>query len=389
MISRMCLSDLHLGDARSVLSSPKTCREVAWRMALLAGEPGPGGERPECDTLILNGDVWEECVPSGMGDELPPGALFEEAVLEASRAFFGAVLDAVDVRRIVWVPGNHDLCLWHLYSRMLGPGFSSITSYGGHCHDVKDERWRRVFGTLLGREVAAHTTAYPLFVETPWAGGFPHLAFTHGHLLDPLVRGLEPDLVYLALRAIGCRQPRVPADLREVNSAAEIALVTDHFSLALWERYSRRDHAFSNYVLRRLNDSRSCPLQEATSPGQVAAVTQASDPSSPRDGLLAQVPWFLDVLVADPGLPSPVGELRTHNPGPTYEQPSCLVYGHDHQGGSRVVTSSGVPYAAVDAGGWTSEHDGHHPHSHVLVWRAPGQVVPEAYLLHTRLGEGG
>jgi hypothetical protein len=177
----------------------------------------------------------------------------------------------------------------------------------------------------------------------------------------------------------------VPADPREIASAAEIALLTDDFSLALWERYSRRDHAFSSYVLRRLNDSRGCPLQEATFAGQIAAVNQASDPSSPRDGLMAQVPWFLDVLVADPGLPSPVGELRTHNPGATFEKPSCLVYGHDHQGGSRVVTSSGVPYAAVDSGGWTSEHDGHHPHSHVLVWRAPGQVVPESYLLHTRL----
>ena len=58
MISRLCLSDLHLGDARSVLSSPEIADQVVNELATLSG--GAIG------TLILNGDMWEECVPADL-----------------------------------------------------------------------------------------------------------------------------------------------------------------------------------------------------------------------------------------------------------------------------------------------------------------------------------
>jgi len=58
MLARVCLSDLHLGDARSVLSNPEISSQVVSELVKLSG--GTIG------TLILNGDVWEESVPSDM-----------------------------------------------------------------------------------------------------------------------------------------------------------------------------------------------------------------------------------------------------------------------------------------------------------------------------------
>jgi hypothetical protein len=390
MIARMCLSDLHLGDSRSVLSSPSTVESVVRRLASLAG--GPVGGRPEVDTLVLNGDIWEECVPSDMGEVV---GIYQKSVVEASARFFGSLLDAVDVRRVVWIPGNHDLSLWRLYNDLmtsrhggLEAARRSLTSPEGKVVDTPSlNGWDSLFAPLFGgRPIQVFSVAYPTHVATPWAGGFPHIVFTHGHLLDRLVRGHGSDAAYLGLGVLGCSRPRIPVDAREVGSVRDLAERTDPFTVALWQRYSVRDYVYANQIMRRLDDSTSCPLQRWNDE-DVLLATPSSDPSSPRDGLMAEVPWFLDVVVTDPAFPTPVGELRPHNDGPTFTRPSCLVYGHDHLGSQRVVTSSGVPYHVVDSGGWTSEHDGHHPHSHVLVWEDPGQVVPDSYLLRTRLGE--
>ena len=43
-----------------------------------------------------------------------------------------------------------------------------------------------------------------------------------------------------------------------------------------------------------------------------------------------------------------------------------------------------MPFACADSGGWTSEFEGHLPHSHALVWREAGQVVPEPYFFKAR-----
>ena len=101
MLARVCLSDLHLGDARSVLSSPEIAASVVADLVELSG--GAIG------TLILNGDVWEECVPADM-KILQSG--IASSVLRASQGFLGALLQQIHVETVVVVPGNHDLSLW-------------------------------------------------------------------------------------------------------------------------------------------------------------------------------------------------------------------------------------------------------------------------------------
>jgi hypothetical protein len=316
-----------------VLSRPAVVASVTEQLADLT--------EGELDTLILNGDVWEECVPAGISD-LGTGEIFQHSVLEASRRFFGNLFARVDVRRVVWIPGNHDLSLWYRWCRENRR--HPHTSYKGMVTDRS--AW---FEQLLpAKEVPKLTVSYPIFLDDPW-GGWPYRLFTHGHLLDPLVRGLEPDPVYLALRGLDCPRPRVPIDPYEIRSVEEIARLADPFSLALWSRYSKRDYVFQNQILRRL------------------------DPFLVDGGRLVDVPWFLDVVMGDPGLPSPVGTAK----------PSCFVFGHDHLGDQRMVDSAGASFAVFGSGGWTSEFDGHRPCSRVLVWEAPGQIVPEAFEVKT------
>jgi hypothetical protein len=380
----MCLSDLHLGDARSVLSGEKTARSVVERLAHLAGEPGPGGVRPEVDTLVLNGDIWEECVPSGMVDDLR--GYFQPSVLEASSRFFGHLLSTIDVRKIVWIPGNHDLSLWAL---LVGMPSQLATPTRGLILESPIVR------QLLGVDSAV-SVAYPGLLVQPAADDFPYVYFTHGHLLDRMVRGLDSEATYMGLRVLGCPRPRVPIDPSEVSSVVELARLTDPFTLSLWERYSRRDYLYSNKIMRRLDHPTSCPLQvglahvprDGKSLISIVEVDSLNDPSSPRDGLMAEVPFFLDVMTTDPRLPTPVGSLRPQSQSPAFTRKSCLVYGHDHLGSSRTVVAAGVPYVAVDSGGWTSEYEGHKPHSHVLVWREMSQVVPDCHVLLTSLEDG-
>lgn len=400
MIARLCLSDLHLGDARSVLSHGTIADDVVLYIKGLAAGP-EGGDRPKVGTLVLNGDIWEECVPSGMV-KLAPEDIFQPAVLNASIHFFGRLFSALDIGRVVWVPGNHDRSLWQMWCKWTQNHFheddfryqpSAITPYTGVVADMlTEDRWHSLFGYLFDRaKVASFEVSYPAFVAKPYADNFPFILWTHGHLLDPLVRGQEPDVVYLGLRALGCPRPHVPVDARDIDSVRQIAELTDDFTLKLWERYSERDWVYSNKIMRRLDHPHSCPLNQpcpAAGPQTlgVSRVWEGSDPFAASDGQMASVPWFLDVVIADPGLPTPVGNLRPQADSSAFIKPSCICFGHDHLGSQRMISSSGVPFFAADSGGWTSEYDGHRPHSHVLIWRGEGDIIPEIYSLRALLG---
>ena len=236
MIARLCLSDLHLGDPRSVLSNPEVAAEVAAQLAEIS--TGAISE------LVLNGDVWEECVPGNMDDRTDGIAT---SVRHGSQIFFGALFEKIDVGKVVYVPGNHDLSLWRWYSRTSLGAPTTCTHYNGMEIDRKRWPWSVLFGSSWsGRPLIA---SYPIYWDKSVGPDYPLLVFTHGHLLDPLVRGSDPEAEYLALAALGCRRSVLPSDLTRISALAE---VVDDFCSSLWTRYSRRDNTFFNYVMRRI-----------------------------------------------------------------------------------------------------------------------------------------
>jgi hypothetical protein len=372
MIAKLQISDLHLGDPRSTLSYPDVAAAVVADVARLSdGHVG---------TLIVAGDAHEESVPGDM-TKLVDGVA--SSVAEASASFFGELFKQVRVDRVVVVPGNHDLCTWDWYCK--SHKISTVTPYGGV--RVSSTVWP--WGLLYPGAPAELTFAYPLYCDEPESGDYPIHVVTHGHLLDPLVLGWDPAYEYAFLDALGCRRPNVPLDGAGVQSVKDLASRTLDFVLALWKRYSPRNYDYSNYVMRRLTFPQSCPWQTLLSSCDVYRLMPDDDEPPPSQGYLAQVPWLLQVVVMDPELPTPVGSLRQGPPSPAFTTPSCLSFGHDHLGIFTTVNACGVPFAAADSGGWTSEHDGHLPHSHALVWDGPNDVVPHPYFFKARSKDGG
>ena len=371
MIARLCLSDLHLGDDRSTLSSPDVVRGVVSSLR----EISDGA----IDTLILNGDIWEECVPSDMTLELG----LSRSVVRTSQYFFGPLFSQIKVRKVVLVPGNHDLCLWNWYAR--NKGIDKFTPYTGASVCLSDWPWRQLLASFVGDL----SVSYPIYHDLTAGPDFPALVFTHGHLLDPLVRGEDGDAEYAALAALGCSR----SDVSGETTVTGLARAVHDFVLSLWRRYSPRDRTFANYVMRRLLHPQSCEWQNGSARDGAYPLGDDvlhRDQPPAGEGYMGSVSTFLDLLMLDPSLPSPVGSIGGDPSGASFVQkPSCLVFGHDHLGARKTVVSCGVPFYVVDSGGWTSEFEGHLPHCRALVWRKKEDVVPESYFVRARTKGGG
>jgi hypothetical protein len=373
MPNRVCLSDLHLGDSRSLLTIKENAVEIANFIYRIVQS-----DRKEnvLDSLVLNGDIWEECVPHDIGQNT---GVFNTAVFEASQAFFGPLFQAIDVKEVVIIPGNHDLSLWAMVERAGNNAAPLVTSYEGV--QLYGSNAYAVYTSLLNTPNPFYglRLAYPLYCPKPANpdDDFPMLAFTHGHLLDPLVRGLSTEAEYDFLKALGANRPRLPSVLEKVTSIKQVAQNTDEFTLSLWRRYSKRDYIYSNYIMRRMLHPQSCPVRLL--PG-MSPIMYGTDVCSPRDSRMQDVPWFLELALMDPELPTPVGSLRPNIPVAAFTKPSCFVFGHDHLGPAQTIMVYGVPFHVFDSGGWTSEFEGHVPHSHVLYW-SDGDVVPQTYYL--------
>jgi hypothetical protein len=370
MAKMLCLSDLHLGDNKSALNDSTVASKVTTALASFT--------KCSVDVLVLNGDIWEQCIPAGTLEE-NPGDGFVSSVAKTSRGFFEPLFRKIDIGTVVWVPGNHDLSLWKRLSTASELPF--LTSPSGETlayssvSQVK-KFYDVLFGTDSTANIPAFKVAYPSFIAVPDPSNFPYTMFTHGHLLDALVRGEESEAVYLALRALGCGRSTLPTDPENALSLKGLAAATDEFTLSLWKQDSAAGYTYWNMISRRLAHPQSCSLEHQAS----QIVTKKNHPSSPRDGLMPSVQGFLEMVVMDPSLPTPVGSLRSETTAPAFKTSSCLVFGHDHLGTASQVAAYGVPFSVFDSGGWTKEFDGHVPHTHALVWEDDDIVPTYLYL---------
>ena len=364
MIDRLQVSDLHLGDCKSLFASPEFTDHVVDQISTLS--------QGEIRCLIVAGDAHEECVPDDM-TKLADGVAW--SVADASRRFFGALFARVRVREVVVVPGNHDLATWVFYRKT--KGHPATTPYTGQVVPRGDWPW----SVLYPGCPVDPLFAYPLYWDCSRGDGhmengdYPLHVVTHGHLLDPLVIGADSAPTYDFLWSLGCRRPSFSWD-EGLPSIRKLGEATLDFCLNLWKRYSTIDYAYSNYVMRRLNHPESCPFMLS------GDVPMGGDEHPAGQGNASNLPWFLAGVVMDPDLPTPVGSLgQGGSLPPVLTEPSCLSFGHDHLGIFRQVVACGVPFVAADSGGWTAEFRGHRPHTHVLVWRGKDDVVPVPHVI--------
>ncbi len=369
MARMACISDLHMGDNKSALNDSNIAAKVVSDLAAMT--------RGGIETLVLNGDVWEQCIPAGTIEE-NPGDGFCSSVATASRGFFAALLGKIAVGKVVWVPGNHDLSLWKRLSGASKLPFHTVPTGATLARDSSPAA-QKFFEVLFKSTgpLPVFSVAYPIFlVAGRGPDDFPYVLFTHGHLMDSLVQGRESAAAYLALEALGCRRPYLPSDPSQTLTIAQIAQATDGFTLSLWKQDSTVDYTLWNMIARRLVHPQSCPM--AGKP--TAPLDPLNHPSSPRDGQMAQAAWFLDTALTDPSLPTPVGSPRSPTAATTFNNPSCFIFGHDHLGAAMQAGICGVPFNIFNSGGWTVEFDGHAPHSHVLIWNDEGTTPTAVYL---------
>jgi len=204
----VCLSDLHLGSSRSLLSAGPPGRtdqpsEVLHRLVacLRSLADASAGERP---VLVLNGDVLELALAS---DEISARAFqhFMELVMAPGDELFSDVW---------FVPGNHDHHLWeaareqqyadylarHLDAEIPHPWFSTRALREHDSLPVASPLLttllRRARNDAIPRDVDA-AASWSASVERIVSASYPNLAlvsenrcvvFHHGHFIEPAYR---------------------------------------------------------------------------------------------------------------------------------------------------------------------------------------------------------
>lgn len=364
MAKLAAISDLHLGDRDegngSVLSFPSVCKNFVGQLADIT--------HGVIDTLVIDGDGFEACVPSRTIEEnyLHKTTIFGlyNSVVEDSRRFWDILTASIKVNSLVWVPGNHD---FSLYLEMLAdypparspenPSNGIVSPYSGY--NLSSDKVRGLFGS----KIPTIKAAFPNFVYSEEGQNWPIALFTHGHLFDSQV--LEPSEGFLSAIGLfaetGHVFDKIPQEF-DVDPGQWmkklVSLTTERVSSIWTQNLDLIKEEVYNYAQRRKIHI-VCGERPKTAGQHVwLAALQGCGLEDPVNHHLK---WYCDGFMQDwsPILPTP----RTT---------SYFIKGHTHFGGANTFESlDGAPFQLYDLGGWTLDAIGHKdnvPHTHALVW---------------------
>lgn len=338
--SFVVLSDMHLGYDRSTLNTLGAQEHLASEIAKIAG--GPSGA---VDRLILNGDCIEGCVPKD-ADLFRSSMYVSPFTGMVSRAFFAELVEHVQVKELVIIPGNHDYALWRAVRDAIG----ALTATGGRAFTLRQAGQDLPAATgALDAVIGPSKTrfqkislAYPAyFLGSQW----PYCAFHHGHFLDDLMLGQESAEKYHALAALGTKdRPAVVLDDQE--TLWSLSKKTDDFLRAMWAPNSPI-RALAWAMWRKDENRFHCT-------GDASGEKLSGNTSK-------NLQWFLNLLIADAYAPFPGKQNKAW--------PSYLFVGHDHSGGSdKLLGPDGFPFKVINTGGWVIDAGSYAPHGHVVSW---------------------
>jgi hypothetical protein len=345
----VALSDLHLGYDNSVLNDPNAQDHLASEIAKLC--------EGSTDRLILNGDVFEGCVPRNAGvydaAGLPP------FMASCARSFFAAMLTHMNIESLIIVWGNHDFSTWKILANSCGvQTFTNLIK--GDLLLQQDGQTLPGAATFLDDVVgpsrhnfARIRSAYPNYILGRY---WPYLVFHHGHFLDDLILGQDNEAEYIGLKALtGVGRPAV--NINDDETVKSISDKTENFITAIWEHNSRAREIEWAMIRRLRSHTTQCsyyPTDKPPSQLPVATVEPFGD------DLGKNALWYANVLMADDTTPPPLGKA---------DDPSYLFVGHDHLGGFQSVTAmDGRLWQVVNTGGWTNDGTGSKVHGHAVIW---------------------
>ena len=357
----VALSDLHLGYDDSLLNDHVAQENLASKIAELCGG--------ETDRLILNGDAFEACVPRGAGTYDPAG--FTPFMASCARGFFEALLTNLSVESLIIVWGNHDYALWKRLANSCGVStFTNLTKGDVLLqHDGQDLPGATSFlDDVIGPgrlKFSRIRSAYPNYILGRY---WPYMVFHHGHFLDDLILGQDPETQYLGLRVLtGVGRPGV--NVNDDETVKSIYDKTESFVAATWE-YNSKARELEWAMIRRLQTQ---PSQCSYYPTEKAPAEMAVATLEPfGDDLGKNALWYANVLMADSTTPAPLGRA---------DVPSYLFVGHDHKGGFKSISGmDNRPWRVVNTGGWTNDGGGSAVHGHVTLW-AKDENAPSVHCI--------
>ena len=342
----VALSDLHLGYDSSVLNDPAAQDQVVDAIADLCGGA--------TDRLVLNGDCFEACVPQDAGQHDAAG--FPPSVAEASRSFFQKFTKKITCTSLVILWGNHDLCMWQRLAASCGvPVFTNdqkgdvLLQHDGQILPGAESFLVDVIGPEACSKLLRVRSAYPNYILGRY---WPYVVFHHGHLLDKLILGWEPEVDYMALKVlIGEGRPGVSRDGNE--TIASIHQKTEAFINAMW-RFNSKARAEEWAMIRRIQKIHTCPFYPIDSTEEVVGSELQGDQ------LGSQMQWYANTLMLDSTTPGTIGPANL---------PAYLFIGHDHDGGKADITGlDGRNWKLINTGGWTRDRNEKTLHQHVVIW---------------------
>jgi hypothetical protein len=357
----LALSDTHLGEDTSLLGFPQALQHL-WEV--LRKHLGGSLDQPvEVDELVLVGDNADRTLSS------------TSQIITATNAFMQTMLNALQTKKLVYVPGNHDHTLWTRYAeRRPHLGAGSITPPGGELivdasqplGEIPRES-RPLLGLFFGwpygsawnrlteQKAMRFVVANPLYATTHLGRTYAFLHGTHFRkdvLWTKTVKNLVSDVLHLVgLKVTPGEEPAL------AQSLADLEQRITPFVDSLWPSSQDRPTSRSDQLWYLLNVmggrfDRHRPLPDTClySLGEL----QAEEPPrairrlAPLQGELDSSVQRLNRLV----LGHLLRFLEQHG---LPSSQVTLVYGDTHHGGFGEITSGASQIRLFNTGAWVMD----------------------------------
>lgn len=364
-IPLLALSDTHLGEDTSVLQFPEGRDRLA---EALANEFGEGAE---VDELILIGDIADRTLAS------------TEQTREATRAFMKMMTSALRIKKIVYIPGNHDHSLWTEYVKAAHPVATQnaqITGPGGFQflapNDAPDESgpgMEELLYTFFDPDKPVpfeFVVANPVYVKRLPSRPRTYV-FTHGtHLRGDV--GAPPAVIKalhaLHFDALADLCVMIPPKLTEQHTMADLEAAITPFVDTLWpsagtnpvpkaDRLWFLSCLLSGKFLKTRVIPESAPeelrcylSQPDKAGGRIADLTPAHGTLASSLGRFKK--YFHGVLV---------NYLTSYH---LMDKPLTFIYGDTHEGGWGFLKEENI--CVYNTGAWVVTGFQHHPPCHIF-----------------------
>ncbi|MFO0579305.1 MAG: metallophosphoesterase [Polyangia bacterium] len=357
----LAISDTHLGEDTSLLGFPQALQHL-WEV--LRKQLGGSLDAPvEVDELVLVGDIADRTLSS------------TSQIITATNAFMQTMLSALQIKKLVYVPGNHDHTLWTRYAERrphLGAG-STTPPAGELIVDVSqplgeiDRAFRPLLGLFFGwpygsawnriveQKALRFIVANPLYAASLFGRTYAFLHGTHFRK-DVLWSKKTKKLAAEALRLVGLKvatgeEPELATSLEDLERRVT-PFVDSLWPSSLDRPTSRSDQLW--YLLnvlggrfdrhRPVPDTRLYSLSELQSEPPPRAIHKlaplAGEPDSSVQRLNRLVLGHLLRFLEQHGLPS---------------QQVTMVYGDTHHGGFGELTTGASQVRLFNTGAWVMD----------------------------------